>query len=167
MFPTICGAPIARNRQLSPKRILERLSAIQLLEEETDSTTGEVYVRFRPHSYSRTPDAVMKATLIAESITLQAVRHWARRIGFGSYGKFKIRGEEDLPVVSGVAWDITAPSYMRPLVSAHGGVLKPGFFVCDVNLNGALDEDTVALFIRKHDMASAPKCCANSAIFDW
>jgi hypothetical protein len=157
MFPSVCGAPLARNRQLSPDRVLERLCAIQLLEENTDAATGETYVQFRPHSYHKMSEAGLKATLIAEAVALQAIRQWARRLGFGSYGKFLIRGEDDLPVVSGVAWDITAPSYMRPLVSARGGTLKPGFFVCDLNLNGPLDEDAVALFIRKHDMASAPQ----------
>lgn len=157
IFPSVCGAPLARNRQLSPDRILDRLCAIQLLEEETDASTGETFVQFRPHSYHKISDANMKAMLIAEAVALQAVRQWARRLGFGSYGKFRIRGEGDLPVVSGVAWDMTAPSYMRPLVSARSGSLKPGFFVCDVNLNGPLDEDAVAHFVRKHDMASAPQ----------
>lgn len=157
MFPSVCGAPLARNRQLSPDRILERLCAIRLLEEEIDAATGETYVQFRPHSYHKMSYARLKALLIAETVTLQAVRQWARCMGFGSYGKFQIRGEGDLPVVSGVAWDITAPSYMRPLVSARAGALKPGFFACDVNLNGPLKEDAVALFVRKHDMASAPQ----------
>lgn len=43
LFPIVCGAPLSRKRQLSPERILERLSAIQLLEEYQESDTGNAY----------------------------------------------------------------------------------------------------------------------------
>lgn len=157
LFPSVCGAPLARQRQLSPDRILERLCAIQLLEEVTDQNTGTVSVCFNPHSYHRHSDAHIKANLLAEQIALYAVRDWARKIGLGSYGKFRIRGEAEAPVVSGITWDLSAPSYMRPLASMNGGSIKPGFLVCDVNLDGPIGEDQVAIFVRKHALASAPK----------
>jgi len=37
--------------QLSPERVFDRLSAIQLLEEISDDVTGERMVKFRPHTY--------------------------------------------------------------------------------------------------------------------
>lgn len=156
LFPIICGAPLSRTGQLSPDRILERLSAINLLEEVQDEKLGQPYVEFRPHSYFAQSAAETNAVLMAEFVALQGIKDWARRIGFGSYGKFRVRDETELPVVSSVAWDITAPSYLRPLVSARGGTLRPGFFVCDINLNGAIDDDQVNLFLRKYDMAAAP-----------
>lgn len=156
-FPVVCGAPLARTRQLSPDRLLERLCAIQLLEEHEDAESGDVYVRFNPHSYRKDSEAQLKATMLAESIALQAVRDWARKLGFGSYGKFKLRGETELPVVSSIAWDMSAPSYMRPLARMEGGAIKPGFFVCDINLRALTTEDEVGLFVRKHNLASAPK----------
>ena len=156
MFPAVCGAPLARVRQLSPERILERLSAIQLLEEFKDPETQDAYVRFYPHSYHRDSDARAKALMLAESVALLACRDWARKMGFGSYGKFRLRGDPELPVVSGIAWDMSAPSYLRPLARMHNGSIRPGFFVCDINLNGPITEDLVRLFVRKHSLASAP-----------
>lgn len=157
MFPIVCGAPMARTRQLSPERIFERLCAIQLLEEYQEDENGQTYIQFHPHSYHKDSEAKFKATLLAEFVALQAVRDWARKIGFGSFGKFKLRGETELPVVSSVAWDMSAPSYMRPLARMNNGTIKPGFFVCDINLRGVMTVDEVALFIRKHSHASAPQ----------
>jgi hypothetical protein len=77
-------------------------------------------------------------------------------MGFGSYGKFRLRGDPELPVVSGIAWDMSAPSYLRPLARMQNGSIRPGFFVCDINLNGPITEDFVRLFVRKHSLASAP-----------
>jgi hypothetical protein len=73
-----------------------------------------------------------------------------------SFHSVKLRDDATPPVVSGITWDITAPSYARPLAGASSGGVKPGFIVCDVNLRGVLNENDVALFVRKHDLASAP-----------
>lgn len=156
MFPIVCGAPRARARQLSPPRVLERLMAVNFLDEQRDAATGKSYVSFRTNRHSDSIE-VTQARLIAEQVALEAIRNWSRKIGFGSYNKYKLRGEGALPEVSGVAWDLTAPSYMRPLASARGGAIKPGFVVCDLSLLAPITDDFVAHFIRKHDMASAPK----------
>ncbi|MFV1872741.1 MAG: hypothetical protein ACMZ64_05380, partial [Oleiphilus sp.] len=155
-FPIICGAPVSRNGQLSPDRLLERLCAINLLEENSSDALGGRYITFKPFSFPEDQVPKINAVLLAEYVALQAIRNWARRIGFGSYGKFRIRGENELPIVAGVAWDISAPSYIRPLVSARSGKLKPGFFVCDINLSSTVDDDQIDLFLRKYDMAASP-----------
>lgn len=156
-FAGVCGSPEARLRQLSPQRVLERLTAIQFLEQHDDEATGEPLVQFKPYYYPHGPIGEMRARLVAENVALHGVKEWCRRIGFGSFDKVRLRGDKDIPVVAGVTWDLTAPSYARPLASAAGGKIKPGFIVCDVNLRGALDEDAVAAFVRKHDLASAPQ----------
>tara|TARA_R110000772_G_scaffold64081_1_gene143264 strand:- start:2662 stop:3822 length:1161 start_codon:yes stop_codon:yes gene_type:complete len=127
-----------------------------LLETYENPETQEEFIRFNPHSYHKDNQARIQATLLAEFVALQACRDWARNLGLGSYGKFKLRGEADLPVVSGIVWDISAPSYMRPLARMENGAIKPGFFVCDINLKGPVNEDLVKLFVRKHSLASAP-----------
>ncbi|MDO9461971.1 MAG: hypothetical protein Q7N95_17880 [Alphaproteobacteria bacterium] len=155
-FASVCGCPNSRKRQLSPNRVFERLSAINLLEEIEDNSTGDKLVKFRPHVYGADPLATVRARLIAEDVILHGMKEWCRRVGFGSFDLVRIRGDENPPVVSSITWDMSAPSYARPLVRAVGAGLKPGFIVCDVNLRGALDEDDVKLFVRKHDMASGP-----------
>lgn len=160
LFATVCGAPIARKRQLSPERILERLSSIQLLKDVPDSDFRETTIELNPMSSVGVPEARSNAILIAENVALQAVLEYARKIGFGSFNQFNLRGNETPPIVSGVQWDLSAPSYIRPLVSKSGAGLKPGFFVCDINLNEPIGLDAVKVFIRKHDMASAPAAVA-------
>lgn len=155
-FPMVCGAPLARKGQLSPERILSRLEAINLLKEKEDPISGDSYISFLPGYYPKDVLGEIKAVSLAEFVAIQAIKDWARKLGFGSYNSFLVRGDENLPVVSGVAWDISAPSYIRPLVSARTGTLKPGFLVCDVNIRGVLGEEEVTKFLRKYDMASAP-----------
>ena len=58
--------------------------------------------------------------------------------------------------MSGIAWDISAPSYLRPLVSAPDGAIRPGFFVCDVSLGHQISDAEVEIFVRKYDMAASP-----------
>lgn len=156
LFDGVCGGPAARSRQLSPQRIFDRLSAIHLLEEFHDDATNETYVKFRPHEYRTDPIAQIRARMVAENVVLHGMKEWFRRTGFGSFDKVRVRGDGEAPVVSSVTWDLSAPSYARPLVAPSGKGLKPGFIVCDVNLRDVLSEDSVATFVRKHDLASAP-----------
>lgn len=156
LFAAISGVPIARKGQLSPDRILERLSAIQLLKEE-EGEDGVRYVRFGPHHYTLDPAPLIRARLLAEQIALQGMQDWVRKVGFGSYDKVRIRGEGDPPNVANLVWDLSAPSYLRPLVNISESGARPGFVVADINLRGVLAEDAVRTFIRKCDLAAAPK----------
>lgn len=156
LFDGVCGSPAVRARQLSPQRIFERLSAINLLEEVHDDATNETYVKFRPLEYGSDSVGQIRARLVAEDVVLHGLKEWFRRTGFGSFDKVRVRGQDDAPVVSSITWDLSAPSYARPLVGPSANGLKPGFIVCDVNLRDVLSEDAVAAFVRKHDLASAP-----------
>jgi len=156
LFPIVCGAPDKRRGQLSPKIILDRLVAVKVLEIEETEGDSPRNIKFRPQRYSVNPDRKMKAVLMAENVALNAIKNWARSIGLGSYDRFLIRGDEELPIVSGVAWDLSAPSYMRPLANIRRGKLRPGFLVCDLYLDQIIDVQEVDLFVRKYDMAASP-----------
>ena len=155
LFPRVAGTPMARTGQLSPDRILERLSAVNLLEEVSEGERE--YVRFKPFSYPHDSLPQLRANELAEEIALLGIKDWARKIGFGSYGKFATRYEAESPVVSGITWDLTAPSYMRPLVSILNGNAVPGFYVCDINLRDVIGRAEAEAFLRKCDMAAAPQ----------
>ena len=156
-FPIVCGSPVARKKNLSPGRVLERLIDINLLERSQLVNDGQEYIQFKPHTYDKLPEEKLLATQLAETIALNGILDWARKIGLGSYNKFAIRDAVTLPIVSGVAWDLSAPSYLRPLPRITKDKLIPGFFVCDINLHEVIDLDFVAAFVRKHDTASAPQ----------
>ncbi|MDX2263474.1 MAG: hypothetical protein NW215_00685 [Hyphomicrobiales bacterium] len=156
-FASVCGTPAARKRQLSPQRVLERLIAINLMEEFVDEATNQTFVRFKPAHYRSERVEIVRARMIAENVVLHGMKDWCRRTGFGSFDRVRIRDDDETPVVSSIAWDMSAPCYARPLVKATTSAAKPGFVVCDVNLRNALSENDVALFVRKHDLASAPQ----------
>ncbi len=155
LFPRIAGTPQFRKRHLSPSIILERLLEINLLEEVRIGERD--YISFKPHSFSIDDLALSRANELAEKIALSAVKDWARKIGFGSYNQFSIRYDVNPPVVSGVRWDITAPSYVRPLVSVRNGKAVSGFFVCDINLRDIIEKDEAEAFVRKCVSAAAPQ----------
>jgi len=93
----------------------------------------------------------IRARLITEGILLQAVRMWIKNLGLGSYNKVVLRDDsETLPKVSTFAWDLTAPSYLGPMVGGgNTGKQKPGFIVCDVLLGAEVDEAGLRPFIYK------------------
>lgn len=155
-FPIVSGAPRARKGQLSPERILERLLKIQMLAEVSIDSDVPTHITFGSYELRRRGETELAAIQLAELVLLEAVKEWARRFGFGSFNKFALRTEDALPEVSGIAWDLAAPSYIRPLVQFADGRAKSGFFVADVNLNDVIPRDFVEAFVRKHDMASAP-----------
>lgn len=151
-FAQISGAPTARRRQLSPDAILDRLKAIQLLEEV--EIKNQPFVRFRPNHLRSAPIEIINAKALAEFVALHGIKEWARKLGLGSYNKFCMRGDDDPAIVSGMTFDLTAPSYFRPLLQIVNGQAKPGFLACDINLHGAIEEDEVEAFVRKCDGAA-------------
>lgn len=152
-FATVSGVPALRKGQYSPQHLLDRLIAIQFL--EIEEIGEETYVKFRPHAYHCDPPEVLRARLLAEAVALEGVRDWMRKLGFTSYLQTRVRGEDPAPEVSSIAWDLTGPSYIRPLARPGSDRLKPGFIVADINLRGQMDASAVAALVRKHDMASA------------
>jgi hypothetical protein len=152
-FPIVCGAPASRKGQYSPEHLLDRLKAIQLL--EIEEVGEDVFVKFRPLAYRCDPPEVVRARLLAESVALEGVRNWMRKLGFTSYEQTRIRGQDPAPEVSSIAWDLSGPSYIRPMARPAGGKLRPGFVVADIILRLQVDAQTVAAVVRKHDMASA------------
>ena len=151
-FAQVSGAPIERKGQLSPASVLERLQAVKYLEEYMDGE--QVYVRLKSRYLRSAPIEVIRANELAEFVALHGIKEWARRLGFGSYDKFKMRDEQELPIVSGIAFDLSAPSYFRPLLQVIDGAPKPGFFVCDINLHEAMSKAEVEAFVRKCDAAA-------------
>ncbi len=153
MFDRVASAPLNRRGQLSPQRIYERLHAVRLLR-RVRTEERQSFIELWPDFYRKASLAHVRATLLAEQIVLLGVRDWARRLGLGSHNAFKLRAAN--PQVSSLVWDLSAPSYTRPLALRSEGSIKPGFIVCDVNFTGIINEDEIAAFIRKHDLAAAP-----------
>ena len=122
-FAQISGAPTRRKGQLSPEIILERLKAVNVLEEFVDGK--QTYIQFKPRYMRKSPIEVIRANELVEFVALHGIQEWAKRLGLGSYNQFNMRDEDTSPIVSGMTFDLSAPAYFRPLLQMVDGKPKP------------------------------------------
>lgn len=150
LFPIICGAPVQQKKHLSPETIFNRLEKAGLLMQVTLPSLGDCIAVVQTDGYYDQFASVVRARLITERFLLTAVCDWLRKLGIVSYGKVALRDDGVLPRVGTFAWDLTAPSYLGPMVkSTKTGKDNPGFVVCDVYLDEPITIDGVKPFINK------------------
>lgn len=144
-FEIISGAPILQKGQISSETVLERLLAVKLVQLVEVDGIGSC-VRLDAGGYlGEVSKNDFKARLITEKILLLAVKDWARKLGVASYEKICMRDDPGpSPRVGTFAWDLTGPSYLKPMARWVKGKPKPGFLICDVVLGDQIDEDAVA-----------------------
>jgi len=162
-FNAACGAPIAQKKHISAGTVLERMILAGVFERVDVPGIGECILT-REHSERiehMPPDTVARARarLIAESILLDSVKEWLRRLGMASFNKVKVRGTAaDMPMVATYAWDMSAPSYLGPLTAwGKDQTKKPGMIACDVLLAGSLSLASAEAFLYKVDALQALK----------
>lgn len=150
-FPVICGSPISQKGQISAAAVLERLLSAELLHRIQAVGIGTCISLKDGLHLNAQDDAALSARLRTEAVLLAAVHDWARKLGLASYDSIRIRDVGDGPPQVGTfLWDLSGPSYLRPLVRRTAeGKLNPGFLVADVVAGGTLDEAAVAAFVRK------------------
>lgn len=153
-FLIACGGPVLQNKHISAESILQRLVSATLIKEVV-LQEGETYVvrcdfdqmLDSPHAWAK-----MRARLIAEKIALLAIKEWSRNLGLVSYNTVETREDEGLkklPKVGTFNWDLAGPSYLFPMLEYVDKKPKPGFFVCDLALNGRVDVGGVSGFVKK------------------
>src|SRR5882672_3031588 len=150
-FAIASGAPVAQQGHMSSQTILYRLIEAKLLEEFDVPGIG-VCIGYARNDVAHFALQIeqMKARLIVETIMLEAVKKWARNLGLGSFNKFMVRDEGELPRVGTFAWDLTAPSYIAPLRGkSNTGKPNPGFLACDMLLGRVITEAGIQPFLRK------------------
>src|SRR5436190_1393858 len=149
-FPIVCGAPMRQLKHLSPETILQRLGEAGLVKTIVVPVLGDCVALVQEDEFYATHSVQMRARLITENILLAAVRDWLRKLGIASYNLVATRSDIPLPHVGTHAWDLSAPSYLGPMVRfTREGETKPGFVVCDVNLTARMTLAGVMPFIRK------------------
>ncbi len=153
-FLIACGAPVAQKKHISAETLLERLVKATLVKEVAFPGGESCVVRCDHHQMLEVTSmwAKMKGRLIAEKITLLAVKDWARNLGMVSYDSVETRedeGSEALPKVGTFNWDLAGPSYLFPMREYVDTTLKPGFFVCDLALSGSVTAANLAGFVNK------------------
>jgi hypothetical protein len=150
LFPIVCGAPIKQLKHLSPESIFTRLSEAGLLRRVALPALGDCIAIVQADGYYDQLAPMLRTRLVTESFLLTAVSDWLKKLGIVSYGKVATREAETLPRVGTFAWDLTAPSYLGPMVkTGKDGRDKPGFVVCDVHLGDPVTVDGARPFINK------------------
>lgn len=145
-FAVISGAPARpMKKQLSAERVAETLSKASVIREYVDADSRK-YLSFSAAG------GVLDINGPAELVMLDAVREWARKLGFASYNSIAIRGEDGLVPIGPFMFDLAGPSWFGPIPQSGG---KPGFLVADVFAEGPLTEHQIQFFIRKVTMLKA------------
>ncbi len=148
-FARISGAPKRLKGQVSSERVLSVLCSVGLLEIVTYDHLGPV-VQFADRTglpvqpYSR-----LRARLTAEAVLVTTLANWMRKNGLASYGKVTIREADTLPDYGSYSWDLTAPTYLRPLTNKTKTKVDPGFITADILLGEEITEVQARYFIRK------------------
>lgn len=150
-FAIASGSPIKQKKHLSVETILTNLKQAGLVDIREVPGLGNCIVLINgPDTYDGSA-AFVRARLVTESILLNAIRDWIKKLGFGSYEKVRIRDEQpDFPKVGTFAWDLSAPSYVGPMVEWQAdGKPKGGYIACDIVFNGLVGPQSLAPFIHK------------------
>nr|WP_319528432.1 hypothetical protein [Pseudomonas laurentiana] len=159
-FKIACGAPKLQSKHLSAERVAEQLIAANLIKRVELLGIGECLALA---SFTDEDEQLafldLNARLKVEAMALNAVRDWVRRLGIGSWEMVRIRDEGGIPNAGPNYWDLSAPSFLHPLLGSPGiradsdqSVAikpKPGSFVCDIYLGEKLTEDAAKAFIKK------------------
>lgn len=151
-FSIACGSPVAQKGHLSPTTvlsILQKAGLVQLVQIPGIGCCVQLSQQEAPEPYEV---AQLRARLKTEEILLLAIKDWVRKLGLVSYDKVKLRNDEvgsEQPKVGTFHWDLSAPSYLAPMVNWSDDVVRPGFLVCDVLLGRQIHARDLKPFINK------------------
>lgn len=151
-FRIACGAPKLQSKQINAGSVVEQLLAANLIKRVALAGIGECLALASFSAEDEQHAFVdLNARLKVESMALNAVREWVRRLGIGSWNKVEIRGEGAIPTAGPNYWDLSTPSYLYPLLGSNGTGTKPkpGSFVCDVYLGGRVSASSARAFVKK------------------
>jgi Holliday junction resolvase-like predicted endonuclease len=150
LFPIVCGSPVKQLKHLSAESVLKHLIEAGLFQRVALPGLGDCIVIVQAEGYYHGLAEMVRTRLITEGFLLTAVSDWLKKLGIVSYGKVATRDGDALPRVGTFAWDLTAPSYLGPMVkSGKEGKDKPGFVVCDVYLGDYATVEGVRPFVTK------------------
>jgi hypothetical protein len=155
-FPIVSGRPEKMQDQISASRALENLMSIGFLEVEEIADFGEV-VRFTepaaPPMNLEFDVARLSARITTENVIMKGLKQWGIINGLVSPGRVEIAEMPRLPELPNFGqfnWDLTAPSYTRPLATAEEDDTPfPGFVVADVLFGKRLKTEEIRYFDGK------------------
>jgi hypothetical protein len=157
-FSIISGSPEFLKKHVPAQGVLQRGLDIGLFRLETHARLGECVTYGERLPLQSIPLKVVHARRLIEELLLHALKDWLRNLGLGSYESVLLRTggtpdgtpTDEQPRFGQFRWDLTAPSYMHPLLTLDRKQKKvPGFVVADVVLGTTLTEQQVLAFLNK------------------
>ncbi|KII71046.1 hypothetical protein RF11_02678 [Thelohanellus kitauei] len=110
-----------------------------LLRREYDEILGDCLVSHVNFLEGVKETAGVRNQLLVEDILIKGVADWLRKNSFASYNKITVRNKNEMPTFCHHHWDISAPSYLRPLAVINKGDTENGFVVADVVFSEATE----------------------------
>ncbi|UIL55116.1 hypothetical protein LZU96_23450 (plasmid) [Pantoea agglomerans] len=148
-FGAASGSPLAMKKKLSFTEVLGKLINLGLCEKTDLTGIGEcLVIKERDKKRYEHVARQVNARLVTESVFISTIVQWAQNLNLVSYDSVKTR-LNDTPSISNYQFDITAPSYLSPLLTISAEAKKPGFFACDVLLGTTVSLVQVQPFIAK------------------
>lgn len=148
-FGAASGSPLAMKKKLSFNTVMENLVSLGLCKKLSLPEIGLclVLTEREDERFARVARQV-NARLVSESVFISTIVQWAQNLNLVSHDSVKTR-LNDTPTISTYQFDITAPSYLSPLITKITETAKPGFFACDVLLGVKVSLTQVQPFITK------------------
>lgn len=148
LLAKVSGSPIRLKKHVPVDVLESRMVKGELLRRERDEVLGDCLVsHVHLHEGIRETKEV-RNQLLVEEILIKGAADWLRKNGLASFHKVKTRNPSEMPNFCHHHWDITAPSYIRPLAAAAEGDTANGFVVADV-IFGEVTEAAIAGFLAK------------------
>lgn len=158
-FALLSGSPSKLKGHIPAEAILEGHLAHGVMIQTNDPSLGNLIQFAARAPRSVHPLATVRARLIAEDLLLSALKDWLRKNNFASYNMVTTRpplGVAESPDFAHLRWDLTAPSYLHPLVARSSGKTIPGFVVADTMLAN-IDKSSLRYFINKCNLLVAQR----------
>lgn len=149
LFPIVCGAPERQKKHLSATTIKDRLIQVGLLELIIEG--GKSYISVRRNINKTRIEYIpnLKSRMFVENIVIDYLSAWMKNLGIISFDSIKTRRDDVLPTVGRLSWDITAPTYLHPMLRVlKDGPREPGFVACDILLDN-VNYDAARVFLHK------------------
>lgn len=161
-FGILCGSPFRQKNHIPYESIISSLIKSEIIL-EISSASGDRYLYLKEFEGSEhiLLEGQNKKELIS-GIMIEQSRTWLKQLGLVSFGKVKAMGDDNNhPRVGTFEWHITGPSYTHPLTKKYDNKTKPGFVVCDLNIQPITTLNDISIFIKKMDMTISMKNIGN------
>lgn len=150
-FSTISGSPERLKKHISSSTVLSRLVDVGLLKVLDHPDVGPC-VRVEDHArlgQTQLKPTGFRSRMIAEEILLGGLRDWVRHTGLGSSNSVRVRHLSAPPAFGQFTWDLSAPSYLYPMLDYSKKSLRHGFIVADVLLGRHISPEDLQYFRLK------------------